>query len=439
MSEYSGMPTHTPPRILIACYYFPPMGMGGVQRPLKFAKYLPEFGWDVTVIAPDVGSYHQFDPTLLDDLPATVRVERVKPWTPDRLPFKVRRQSSGIRGRGRIAPVLRRAWNQWTRLPDDKVFYARQACRLAQRLHREKPFDVVLTTSPPPSIHHVGESLRSHVIWVADFRDPWAIRAGDWGATPLHKAINQKSMQRIVRSADRLIAVNDGIAATLAQHGPAHPVEIIHNGYDESDFADTSTASARDANFTIVCPGTFSEEFSPEPIFAAVRAWKNSGTQLTVRISHVGASIGIDANAMADRCGLDAIFDEVGYLPHSQSIRAIVAADVIAIPIRDIQGSGAIVPGRIFEALRTLRPILLIAPLPGAAARLLQGVPGCWVVAPDDTGAGAAALHQIALLTRTAPVRRIADIARFDRRDQTRRLSELCALLADESRRSAGP
>jgi len=157
-----------PLNILLVCYYFPPVGMGGVQRPAKFAKYLARFGHQVTVIAAQPSPGDITDDTLLADLPDDVRVIRIKTRHPRnllrRLPGQRGIHKDAMQERGRLFRRLA----SWSRVPDDKIGFIPGAIAAAKKAFAAKPPDVVMTTSPPPSIHIIGRRLQKlwRTTWV---------------------------------------------------------------------------------------------------------------------------------------------------------------------------------------------------------------------------------------------------------------------------------
>ncbi|MBI3871615.1 MAG: glycosyltransferase [candidate division Zixibacteria bacterium] len=423
--------------ILMIAYYFPPWGMGGVQRPLKLAKYLPEFGWDVTVIAPRPQAYYQSDATLLDELPPSVHVERVSAFDPARWHAARRNKSvnGNVSGPG-PASLIRRA-REWLRWPDDKILFSLNAARCAQRLAKSRHFDVVWTTSPPPSIHLAGLRLHRQMSWIADFRDPWLVFDNDWGPTPLHAQYARRLRRRIVTNADRVIATSAPMAELLQADGAPRPVVVMPNGYDEADFARGSDPAEPDAPFTILCPGTFSQFADPRPILALARNWKRAHPNVPIRVVHVGLSLGLDLARLAREYGLTDDLDLRGYLDHAAAVRALGLADLIAISVSDLPGLSSSIPGRLFEALRSLRPLLLLAAANTAAAQLARTIPGCWVVDPHDERAALASLAAIRGQPRDVNARGVDSIRQYDRREQARALAALCQDVLAERQRGA--
>jgi glycosyltransferase involved in cell wall biosynthesis len=424
--------------ILLVSYYFPPLGMGGVQRALKLAKYLPEFGWDVTVITPAHRAYHAGDESLVAELPESVNVHRVAVAEPARL-FRPRGQGRPASGPPQASPP---AWakrvQQFARWPDDKVLFVKPAIRAARRLSRRRAFDSIWTTSPPPSVHRVGLNLSagSRMIWLADFRDPWLVRLDDWGPTRWHERYAKILRRKIVAAADTVIAANDAISATLEPLQPKNPIEIIHNGYDESDFAQVEPGPGKSGELRILFYGTLAPIVDPSIAFHLLSEWRRRHPEIELSIEHVGVALGIDVVEIAQAHGLGDVFQSYGYLAHREAIGRLVSADLILIPLSMQAGLEATVPGRLFEALRSLRPILLTAHSENAASRLLEGIAGTWHIAPDTLTDGLSALDAVAALPPHQPVRSVESIQQFERREQARRVAEILNRLRNAKQES---
>ena len=386
------------PRILIITYYFPPWGLGGVQRVAKFAKYLPDFGWDVTVIAPSATDYHQQDPTLLDDLPRSVRVERIEYSD---IAMSLSRAASHIGRIGPIGPISR--WlSSWRDFPDRHRQFAVLAVKRARELMKESPFDIVFTSSPPPSVHLAGLELKRDIPWIADFRDPWQALADDYGPTLFHRLRNSALHQRILKSADAVVAVTPELRKHFESDCGGDGVQVIRNGYDEADFAGTRTNNTPSAELRIVLPGTFSRSCDPRPLLQALVAYRSRIGSRRLRITHVGASMGCDLPRLVADAGLNDVFHDLGYVGHRAAIRTMLNADLLMLSYTDRRGTDAGVPGRVYEMLRTLRPIIALTPSPGALANLLSPIAGCDIFSPEDSVGVAGAIEKHAPATRKA-------------------------------------
>lgn len=415
----------------MVAYYFPPLGMGGVQRPFKLAKYLPEFGWDVTVITVAEAAYYALDESLVAELPSSVTVTRVKVRDPGHWLRLHARRNRTTGNRFLPPPAWARQIQQIARWPDEKFPFVRPAVRAAERIHTERPFNAVLTTSPPPSVHAAGMRLqkRLKIPWLADFRDPWLVREGDWGPTRIHERYAKRLRAQIVTKADAVIAANDAIASNLNCH---RPLEVIPNGYDEADFKSVGDSKADDAAFRILLYGTLSTVVDPAPALRMIAEWQKRNLNRPICITHAGLSIGIDTEAIARDFGLQDAFESLGYLPHRDAVAQLCDADAIVIPLTNTPGFESTVPGRLFEAMRSLRPILLVGPPQGETARILRSIENTWVVAPDSIDAGVSALENIAAMPKYEPARQIPSIAHFERRAQAGRVAELMDSLRDD-------
>lgn len=399
------------PHILIITYYFPPWGMGGVQRVLKFAKYLPEFGWDVTILAPQPGDYHNTDPTLLDDLPSSIQIVRVG-------------SPSTIAHVGPISPMLR--WlSSWRNFPDRHKRFARLATKRARELMREKPFDVVLTSSPPPSVHLAGLALKRDLPWIADFRDPWQALTDDYGPSLFHRLKNSGLHQRILKSADAALAVTPELRRHFEADCGANSVTVLRNGYDEADFPTLESGHASRAELRIVVPGTFSRFSDPRPIFNALAEFRRTFPLHPFKVTHVGATMGYDLSRLLAKAGLEQIVSDKGYVNHAEAVRLMREADLLMLSYTDRRVTDVSVPGRIYEMLRSQRPIIALTNSPGALADLLAPIPGCAVVAPDDPKAVAMTIAGFTAQESLTP-RLVSPIRQFDRRAQAKELSDLC-------------
>ena len=407
------------PSILIIAYYFPPWGMGGVQRLLKFAKYLPEFGWDVTVIAPQPAEYHRQDPSLLTDLPASVRIERI--------PYRDAAQALGPIGP--LGPFLR--WlSSWRDFPDRHRRFARLATARARELMRERRFDIMLTSSPPPSLHMAGIALRSELPWIADFRDPWQALEDDYGPSLVHRIINSGLHKRVLGDASAVITVTPKLTRRFRSISQAARIETIRNGFDEADFDVVVDSTISRDTLKIVLPGTFSRFSDPCPVFAAIAASRKSNPVRKLRVIHVGASLGVDVTRMVHDAGLGDVYEDVGYVDHARAIREMCDADLLMLAYNDRRVTDLSVPGRVYEALRTLRPLVVFTPDNGALSSLLQPLGGC-IVIPSMESADSADPIASAL---TLPPRSLDSLKQFTRRAQAMALSALCHEFVEQGR-----
>ncbi|NQT25200.1 glycosyltransferase, partial [candidate division KSB1 bacterium] len=234
-------------RVLIISYYFPPMGMGGVQRMTKFARYLSDFGWEPTVLTVKPVAYYAHDPSLLDEVKG-VRIERTESLDPLRLLQLLHKKgdvktSQTPKGGGWLSRI-NNWFTRWFLIPDSKVLWRPFAKRAIQKLHKKTSFDLVMTSSPPHSAHALGAWMQSQydIPWVADFRDDWMGEEYERGPTYLHNTINHSMARRIVRQTDAVISVSPPISQHL-EFLRGSDVLTLYNGFDANDFKSKANSS----------------------------------------------------------------------------------------------------------------------------------------------------------------------------------------------------
>ncbi|HDQ45807.1 MAG TPA: glycosyltransferase [bacterium] len=423
-------------RVLVVAYYFPPMGMGGVQRALKFARYLPEFGWEPVVLTVRETAYYAHDPTLLDEIP-DVRILRTESLDPLRVFRGIRpgRQNVPVlRDRGasrfvRFISSLNEKLIPWLLVPDSKLLWLPFALRAARRLCRTERIDAVFTTSPPHSAHLIGHRLRSrcNIPWIADFRDDWTAESCERLPTPLHRAVDERLARTVLRNADRILAVSPRIARSLSERrgAPGGTVTTLYNGFDANDFATVPDPSRK--KFTIAYAGTLNALCDPEPFFAGVRELFDHHPRLRSRIQIrlAGSAYGIDLGSLLGRYGLEETVHETGYVTHRESVRFLMQADLLLLILSPGSGGG-MVTGKIFEYLASGKPVLAVVP-ESEAGRLIRKHRAGRVVHPGDTrgiAEGVLFYYRLWESGRTVPpgIDR-SELKSYERREQTRILA----------------
>ncbi|KPL02135.1 MAG: hypothetical protein AMJ73_09210, partial [candidate division Zixibacteria bacterium SM1_73] len=200
-------------KVLLITYYFPPMGMGGVQRTSKFAKYLPGFGWTPFVLTVKDVHYWAEDPSLLEELPPEVKVIRTGSFDPLRISFKLKSLFKKRKQRNKYvkeSTAQRSKLSSWLFFPDSKIGWVPFALLSGLNLIRKERIDLIFTTSPPPSLHLVGYLLKllTGKPWVVDFRDPWTGYKFEIFPTRLHLFLKNQLVRLIIKNADRIISAN---------------------------------------------------------------------------------------------------------------------------------------------------------------------------------------------------------------------------------------
>jgi glycosyltransferase involved in cell wall biosynthesis len=256
-------------KVLLVTRHFPPSRGGGVQRPLKFASHLPALGIETHVLAPEVPGDEVADEEL--ELPTQAWIHRVRYVGPrDDRPSERVLAKQGLGRLGSRAAVLGRR----LLVPDENVPWSTFALPMAIRLVRREGIDVVLTTSPPPSLHLLGAAVKraTGAAWVADLRDPLTShphRRGNESQLARLKETTVGGVGRIVASqADAVVAVSDAIAEEMQALGPKGKVVTIANGCDFDDFA--GLEHHRSDRFRITHAGHFHGNRDPKPFLRAL-------------------------------------------------------------------------------------------------------------------------------------------------------------------------
>ena len=375
-------------KVLIVSLYWPPAGGGGVQRPLKFAQHLPALGIETHVLAPDDPKWIHRD----DDLepPTQAWVHRARYLGP-----RGRRPAEELHGRRGLDRAVRQARLSARRMivPDENAPWTLTAIPAAVKIVREHDIDVVLTTSPPGSVHLVGAAVKRATAarWVADLRDSLVAHAHRRSDTlaARAKAEGPRQVARLVaRNADAIVTGSEAIAAETAALAPRGEVTTIANGSDFEDFAGLEHhASDR---FRITHTGSFFGKRDPRPFLTALA---DSGLDVVARF--VGDFRSADRE-WADELGLGDRLELHPYVPRRRSLELQRDSEALLLLIPEAGGRGrGVLSGKVFEYLAAERPILAAVPPDGAAAELLRESGVGTIAAPDDVGAIRAALEEL--------------------------------------------
>lgn len=375
------MPVHyrvRPLKALIVAMYFPPAGGGGVQRPLKFATHLPSLGIETHVLAPSDPKWIHRDEEALPPPEAIVhRARFVGPHA--------RKPAEELYGTGGVERLARQVSLTGRRLllPDASVAWNLTAIPTAIRIVRREQIDVVVTTSPPSSVHFVGAAVQraTGIPWVADLRDSLVAhphRRAERRSVRVKERAEHAVAHLVAHRADAIVAVSAAIADELRQRRPRGPVVEIANGADFDDFADLPYT--RGERFRITHTGSFFGKRDPRPFLTALA----EGDFADVTARFVGDFRAADREWARERQLGDRL-ELVPYAPRRRSLELQRDSEALLLLIPDAGGRGrGVLSGKVFEYLAAGRPVLALVPPDGAAAELLHATGAGVVVAPDD-------------------------------------------------------
>jgi glycosyltransferase involved in cell wall biosynthesis len=375
-------------KVLLVTMYFPPAGGGGVQRSLKLAQYLPALGVETHVLAPDDPKWVHRDPELR--VPTQAWIHRARYLGP-----RARKPAEELRTTDGLERALVRAQVTARRLlvPDASVTWNLTAIPAAIRIVRNEGIDVVMTTSPPGSVHFIGAAVQAatNARWLADLRDPLVAnqhRRSDTAAARARQAANEQVARLVARRADAISCVSEAIADEIRGLEPRGAVRVIANGCDFDDF-DGLTYSPG-PRFRITHTGSFFGRRDPRPF---LQAFKDSGVDGVARF--VG-DFRTNDREWAEELGLDDRLELVPYAPRAESLRMQRDSDALLLLVPDADGRGkGVLSGKVFEYVAAGRPILAVVPPDGAAAELVRETGAGTVVAPDDVEGMRAALEEL--------------------------------------------
>lgn len=420
--------------LLFIAYFFPPLGGGGVQRSLKFARYLPDHGWQPLVLTARRSRYWLTDPTLLRELPDEVQIHRT--FSPDGLwlsSLVARRGAAAVRRGGSTSRLRRLA--SCVLVPDVYRPWKPFALRAARRIMRERRVDAILTTSSPDSAHLVGRDLarESGVPWVCDFRDPWTRRIAFDAPTRWHARRHETLERRVLTDASRIIVTTRETGEEFTQRvGVSQAkISVIPNGFDPEDFADVP-AYARGSRFSLRYVGQLTAGRTLAPIIGVLNAFfaRRPEARALTEVRVIGPREA-ENDALVAASGLDDVVSLEGPCAHREAISHLVNADVVLLVESTSPRAGLIAQGKLYECLYSSRPVLAVVPR-GAVTRLLSELGGGVAVGGGEAEAGASYLDARFLEWRdgrpTGGASRDA-LRAYDRRALTRELAAALDLL----------
>jgi glycosyltransferase involved in cell wall biosynthesis len=366
-------------KVLVVTYYWPPSGGAGVQRWLKFSKYLPEFGWEpiILTVDPEYAAYPVTDFSLNDDLPSSLRVYP----TPAINYFGIyRKNKSKIPTAGfanSIDNTLKGKIFRFIRgnffLPDPRKGWNKYAFKKACELIEKDGIINIITTSPPHSTQLIGLKIKKKypaVNWIADLRDPWTdiYYYKQFYPTLISRRIDQRFEKSVLKKADKIITVGVSLKNLFSSKikGVEYKTEVITNGYDEDDF--TGITPIIPAIFTTTYVGTLSDIYPIDGFLNAVQIFKDKGNEIILRF--IGTVSQNQKDLIQSKSG-DSILEFIPYVDHTAAIQYMLNTSVLLLIIPDHQSNKSIITGKIFEYNASGKPIICLGPLDGDAAGII--------------------------------------------------------------------
>jgi len=371
-------------KVLIITYYWPPSGGGGVQRWVKFVKYLPKFNIDPVVLTvdSDYAAYALLDHTLYGDIDAKLEVVKTKSFEPLNIYGKLSPNKEIPYGgfANEENPGIFQKVSRFIRgnffVPDARIGWNKYAIERAVELIKKYNIDTVVTSSPPHSTQLIGLKLKKElgVNWIADLRDPWTdiYYYSKMYHTPLVKKIDKRKEIEVLENADKVIVVSDSIKRLFSKKigdAESDKISVIPNGFDLGDFK--GSGGNENKEFTITYTGTIADNYNIDGFISAVIYFIDNNKVSKVRLKFIGR-VSKKYRAIIQNSVLNSYCDFLDHVDHDASISFLEKSDALFLAIPDEPQNEGILTGKLFEYLASKKSIIAIGPVDGDAASIID-------------------------------------------------------------------
>jgi len=383
-------------RVLIITYYWPPSGGSGVQRWLKFSKYLPKYGWQPVIYTPENPHFNLKDESLLADVVSEAEIIKYPIWEPYRYYERIFQYGDENSGNIGILPKkdkksLSRTFVNWVRgtffIPDPRVFWVKPSVKFLSKYLQDHPVDVIITTGPPHSMHLIGLKLKEkfNISWLADFRDPWSQLdiLQEFDLSKSSKSKHEQLERSVLQNATKVLMVNEGGKRELEKVAQ-RPVEVITNGFDQDDFR--SLEKPQQEKFMVSHFGLLNDFRNPEILWEVLEQLCQENPQFDSKLDlRLGGAIAGDIKKqILDYPHLSGKVTFYKYLEHDQVIRTYCDSYVLLLPLNKTSLGKIFMTGKIFEYLAVGKPILAFGLEESDAGQLIKQIGAGEIVSFDD-------------------------------------------------------
>ncbi len=373
-------------KVLVIAYYFPPMGLSGVQRTLKFVKYLRNYGWEPTVITTTDIAYFAHDNSLQKELDETgIRVIRVAGSEPNSLLSK----------QGTIqlpSEFVRKTFNRLSQMffiPDNKLSWSKKAFTKCLEILSKEQFDCLFISGPPFSQFDVFSDIKKvhNIPLILDYRDLWFDSYFAFYPTPYHRILHKKREYRALKAADNIIVTNRRLKEKLIntfQFLTFNDVNIISHGFDQEDFDKYSTQPKPQNKMVIMYSGIFLVYSTPEYFLKAFKQLSIERTDIASNIElHFVGFLRKENQKLIRKLNIQSFIKDHGYVNHAESIEKIKSADVLWFMVGKRKNIDTILPGKVYEYIGSRKPIVACVP-DGAAKMAATEYKAAFITEPDN-------------------------------------------------------
>lgn len=373
-------------KVLVIAYYFPPIGLSGVQRTLKFVKYMKNYNWLPTVITTGNIGYFAHDDSLTKEAERSdIRIIRVGANEPNALLSKF---GTIKPPRESIRKILSRI-SQTFFIPDNKISWSKLASQKAKKILKDEHFDALYVTVPPFSSFYYLRKLKRNIDIpiLVDYRDLWYGSYFAFYPTPFHKTFHKRMEYLSLKTADKIIVTNRKIKEKLIKTYKFltfNDVVIIPHGYDPQDFENVQPEPKSNDKMIVTYSGIFMEYNTPKYFLKAFKnlAIERPDIASKIQLNFVGY-LGKENIALVTKLNLEEFVNELGYMNHKEAVKKIISSDLLWLMVGRKRNIDAILPGKLLEYMGSRKPIIGCVP-DGVAKMTLEEYGASFITGPDD-------------------------------------------------------
>ena len=368
-------------KVLIITYYWPPAGGSGVQRWLKFSKYLPKYNWQPIIYTPENPYFEVKDKALLNDIPSEAKIWKSPIWEPYALKDKLFGKGSESQSAGVIAnkKSLKNKVLNWLRgnvfIPDPKIYWVNPSVKVLLKKIQNEGIEYVITTGPPHSMHLIGLGLKKamhNLKWIADFRDPWSELdlLNEFQLSNYSRKKHKDLEREVLQTADVTLTVSETWVNDLERLG-ADRVKLITNGYDADDF---KLKPKTNDKFIIGHYGLLNHLRNPKNLWKSLANLCEENKEINSKLEiHLSGNIDVEVFSEIESYSfLKGKVKQLGYLSHAQVLKLYNQTDVLLLLLFNSKSGIGNYPGKIFEYFAAQRSILAFGPEDSDAKKLIE-------------------------------------------------------------------
>lgn len=422
-------------KVLVIAYYFPPMGLSGVQRTLKFVKYLPDYDWAPIVLTTGSTNYFAFDETLLTD---TEKSNLISIYRTEKDPFNFKNSNKNkvLQYPSRIKQKLFRMISQAIFIPDSRRGWKKYAVELGSRIIEENPdINLIFATAPPFTDFIVADVLskKYDIPFVLDYRDLWVDNPQYSFITPFHKRKAIDLEMNVLRRAAKSFVITRTMKEKMLSRYRflSHDdIDIVPHGFDAEDFLPFATVKPTPGKFVITHCGLFPDDRTPKYFFKALVKFLEQKPEARSRLE--ARFVGLMRKnhiKMITRYKLNDVTTLKGYLPHQEAVKNLMESNVLWMMIKN----NIETPGRFFEYIGAAKTMLICVP-EGSIKQIAEESNAAFITQPDDVNEITRCLITMYDLWKQnyLPIPDSSFVKQYDRKHITKKLAREISLAAKE-------